>query len=104
MKIGHFHPLVSRRVTAMVEMHCGANTNQARKASAVARLERQAEPYARRARPVLPALELIASIANADPGEDGLYRSRQPDAVIARYLRAARRAQARTTRCTCFCS
>ena len=35
MKSGHFQPLVSRRVTAMVEMHCGANTNQARKASAV---------------------------------------------------------------------
>jgi hypothetical protein len=36
MKTGHFQPLVSRRVTAMVEMHCGAKTNQARKASAVA--------------------------------------------------------------------
>jgi hypothetical protein len=36
MKIGHFHPLVSRRVTAIVEMHWGAKTNQARKASAVA--------------------------------------------------------------------
>ena len=36
MKMGHFQPLVSRRVTAIVEMHCGANTNQARKASAVA--------------------------------------------------------------------
>src|SRR3546814_5563554 len=38
MNIGHFHPLVSRRVIAIVEMHCGAKTNQARKASAVARL------------------------------------------------------------------
>ena len=38
MKPGHFHPLVSRRVTANVEIHCGANTNQARKASAVGRL------------------------------------------------------------------
>ena len=44
--------------------------------------------------PVLPALELIAVIANADPGEDGMYRTRQPDAVIGRYLRAARRAKA----------
>ena len=42
-------------------------------------------------RPVLPAMELIAVIANADAGEDGMYRSRQPDAVIGRYLRAARR-------------
>jgi hypothetical protein len=36
-------------------------------------------------------MELIAVIANADAGEDGMYRSRQPDAVIGRYLRAARR-------------
>jgi hypothetical protein len=36
MKMGHFQPLVSRRVTAIVEMHCGAKTNQARKAKAVA--------------------------------------------------------------------
>jgi len=35
MNSGHFHPLVSRRVTAIVEMHCGANTNHIRKASAV---------------------------------------------------------------------
>ena len=33
-------------------------------------------------------------IANADPGDDGMYRSRQEDAVIRRYLRAARRAKA----------
>ena len=63
-------------------------------ASAVARLERQAKPYARPGRPVLPALELLASIANSDPGPDGMYRTRQPDAVIERYLRAARRAKA----------
>src|SRR5215203_3278871 len=43
-------------------------------ASAARRLERQAKPYARPDRPVLPALELIA--------------------VIRRYLRAARRAKA----------
>jgi hypothetical protein len=40
---------------------------------------------------VLPALELIAVIANADAGDDGTFRSRQTDAVIRRYLRAARR-------------
>ncbi len=40
MNSGHFHPLVSRRVIAIVEMHCGAKTNQARKASAVAMLQR----------------------------------------------------------------
>jgi hypothetical protein len=61
---------------------------------AVRRLERQARPYGTKNRPVLPALELITVIANADPGDDGAYRSRQKDAVIRRYLRAARRAKA----------
>ncbi len=59
--------------------------------SAAERLARQARRYARARRPVLPALELIAVIANADAGEDGMYRSRQTHAVIRRYLRAARR-------------
>ena len=63
-------------------------------ASAARRLERQAKAYVRPNRPVLPALELIAVIANADAGQDGLYRTRQTDAVIRRYLRAARRAKA----------
>jgi hypothetical protein len=59
--------------------------------SAARRLTRQARPYERPRRPVLPALELIAVIANADAGDDGMYRSRQPNGVIRRYLRAARR-------------
>ena len=58
------------------------------------RLRRQARPYARKTRPVMLALELIATVANADPGEDGMYRTRQTDAVVRRYLRAARRAKA----------
>jgi hypothetical protein len=58
---------------------------------AARRLERQARPYAGEGRPVLPALELITVIANADPGDDGMYRTRQANAVIRRYLRAARR-------------
>jgi hypothetical protein len=58
---------------------------------AARRLVRQARAYERPGRPVLGALELIATIANADPGDDGLYRTRQPPAVIDRYLRAARR-------------
>jgi hypothetical protein len=61
---------------------------------AARRLLAQARPYARRTRPVLPAMELIASVADADPGTDGLYRTRQSDAVVQRYLRAARRAKA----------
>ena len=60
----------------------------------VARLERQAKPYATGGRPVMPALELISVVAAADPGEGGRYNLRQDDAVIARYLRAARRAKA----------
>jgi hypothetical protein len=61
---------------------------------ATRRLVRQARPYDSAQRPVLPALELITVIANADPGDDGKYRTRQSDAVIRRYLRAARRAKA----------
>jgi len=60
---------------------------------AARRLARQAKPYDGK-RPALPALELIAVIANADAGDDGMYRSRQEDKVIGRYLRAARRAKA----------
>jgi len=63
-------------------------------AQAGRKLLRQARPYARKTRPVLPAMELIATIANRDPGRDGLYRTRQPAAVIDRYLRAARRIDA----------
>jgi len=62
--------------------------------AAARRLRRQAAPYARKTRPVMPALELIATVANADAGEDGMYRTRQTDAVVRRYLRAARRAKA----------
>ncbi len=58
------------------------------------RLRRQARPYVKKTRPVLPAMELIATVANAHPGEDGTYRTRQSDAVIGRYLAAARRAKA----------
>ena len=58
------------------------------------KLRRQAKPYATRGRPVLPAFELIAVVAADAAGDDGLYRTRQQDAVIRRYLRAARRARA----------
>jgi len=58
------------------------------------KLERQARPYATSARPVLPAFELIAVIAADAPGEGDLYRNRQDDEIIGRYLKAARRAGA----------
>jgi hypothetical protein len=60
----------------------------------VNRLERQARPYGRRTRPVLPMLELISTLAAAAPGDDGLHRIHASDAVIDRYLRAARKAKA----------
>jgi hypothetical protein len=62
--------------------------------AAVRRLAKQAEPYAKKTRPVLLALELLADVANRDPGTDGLYRTRQPPSIIRRYLAAARRAKA----------
>jgi len=61
---------------------------------AAARLSKVARPYAKPSRPVLPALELIATIAANAPGADGMYRTHQSDEVIGRYLRAARRAKA----------
>jgi hypothetical protein len=54
------------------------------------RLERQARPYRRGGRPVLPAFELIATVVHAAPGDDGNYSERQSDRTIGRYLRAAR--------------
>ena len=47
-------------------------------------------PGAGPARPVLPALELISTLAQSAPGDDGLHRLRQEDATIRRHLRAAR--------------
>jgi hypothetical protein len=61
---------------------------------AARRLAKQAQPYAKKTRPVMLAFELLADVANHDPGRDGLYRTRQPPSVIRRYLAAARRAKA----------
>jgi hypothetical protein len=63
-------------------------------ARAAHKLVRQAAPYGRRTRPVLPAMELIASVAAGAPGDDGLYRTQQSARVINRYLHAARRIKA----------
>lgn len=60
-------------------------------ARAARRLERQARAYARPGRRVLPAMELIATVASDHPGDDGDWSLRQDRATIARYLRAARR-------------
>ena len=45
---------------------------------AARRLAREARRYRRDDRAELPALELIAVIANADPGDDGMYRDARP--------------------------
>jgi hypothetical protein len=47
----------------------------------------------RRRRPVMPAFELIASIAHAAPGADGMHRQRQTDAVIRSYLDVVHRSK-----------
>ena len=38
----------------------------------------------------MPFMELLASIANAAPGDDGAYRTQQRPPVIERYLEQAR--------------
>jgi hypothetical protein len=66
----------------------GTPTQAARK------LVKQAKPYNLKARPVLPALELITTVATAAPGEAGLYRDHLSFAKIRSYLKAARRIKA----------
>ena len=62
-------------------------------AEASHRLSAQARAYEGE-RPVLPVLELLASIAAGDAGGDGNHRLLQPHAVIERYLAEARRHRA----------
>jgi hypothetical protein len=54
-------------------------------------LDERARSYAVRGRPVMPAFELIVTLAQSDPGDDGTYRLRQSRAVVTRYLQAVRR-------------
>jgi hypothetical protein len=63
-------------------------------AQAGRRLVKQAKPYDRRTRRVLPAMELISTVATAAPGPSGLYRDHLAFSTIRKYLKAARRAQA----------
>jgi hypothetical protein len=55
------------------------------------RLQRQADAYqqADTATEVIPALELVATVANPDPGAHGLYRGRMRDEVMERVARWA---------------
>jgi len=56
--------------------------------SMLAMLAKQAAAYAAAdsTRPVLPALELIATVAQAGPGRSGQYRARMPDTLIERVM------------------
>ena len=58
---------------------------------AAAKLLKQAAAYSAPGRPVMPAFELIVTLAQADPGADGKYRLRQTPDVISRYLAAVRK-------------
>jgi hypothetical protein len=63
-------------------------------ATAARKLEKQSRGYRRRGTPVLPAFELISTVASGAPGPNGRYSYRQPTKVIDRYLKAARAAKA----------
>ncbi len=59
-------------------------------AEAGKKLLAQAEAYERPGRDTMPVFELIATLAQADAGADGKFRSRQPPDVIQRYLTTVR--------------
>jgi hypothetical protein len=63
-------------------------------AQAARKLLKQAQPYNRRSRPVLPAMELITTVATAAPGPTGEYRDRMSFNMIRKYHAAARKAGA----------
>jgi hypothetical protein len=54
------------------------------------RLLKAAKPFAAAGRPVMPAFELIGTVANAHPTPSGLYRTRTDLDVVQRYLDAVR--------------
>lgn len=58
--------------------------------AAARKLAQEAEPYGIGDRPIMPAFELIATLALGHPGDDGMYRGRSAPAAIDPYLRAIR--------------
>ncbi len=54
-------------------------------------VERQARAYAKFGQPVLPAFELVTTIASPYPGPHGTYSSPVDPSTVARYLAAAHR-------------
>ncbi|EFV14430.1 hypothetical protein HMPREF9336_00723 [Segniliparus rugosus ATCC BAA-974] len=60
-------------------------------AESARRMLDQIAPYAVPEGPqTMPTLELIATVATASPGADGMFRIRHSDSVVAAYLAAAR--------------
>jgi hypothetical protein len=59
-------------------------------AQAIDRLLEQCEPYRVDGRRILPAFDLIATMALADPGPEGRHRSRLADGAISEYLHHVR--------------
>lgn len=59
--------------------------------AAAEQIDAIAASYAGDGRRVLPVFELITVVAHGSPAADGLYRTHEPDDVIAAYLAAARR-------------
>ncbi|HEX5502727.1 MAG TPA: hypothetical protein VFW96_08895 [Thermomicrobiales bacterium] len=57
----------------------------------VRRLKEQADLYTKAdpTRPAIPTIELIASVAQASPGPDGLFLQRTPPAIIEQYAQLA---------------
>ncbi|MEJ7799238.1 MAG: hypothetical protein WKF60_01885 [Ilumatobacter sp.] len=60
-------------------------------AEAVGRLEEIAEPWRAGDRPVLPAFELIATLATGTPEDRGVYNIRSSPEFVQKYLDVARR-------------
>lgn len=61
-------------------------------ASAVEKVKEQAKAYSASTKPVLPAFEVIAQIANGSPGADGLYATFYDDDQISKWVDAATKA------------
>jgi hypothetical protein len=59
---------------------------------AAARVEKAAKPFRREGRPVLPAFELIVTIADPTPGEDGSYSHPTDPELVRPWVEAARAA------------
>src|SRR5581483_5278777 len=57
----------------------------------IERLRQQAAAYEADGRPVQPVLHLIATVAQAAPGDDGMYRLRMPPEMIDEWANIAER-------------